>query len=273
MPPLRMTPFRIFLIAQIAGVLLIAGAGVAGAWPPSPAALVLLAAGAAAFAFGLYAGSRYLQRRIDVLSDALDSVREELYLAVNHWQATDPAARRALAEDYSRRHADMARIFESANQARRRDLLLAGSLGTAALEVGCSTGAIAAHFHQSGFECVGMDLSHFALAHGLEGVPYVQGDACRLPFADGSFDTVLLPEVLEHLEDPEAALRDAVRVARKRVVASIPLGPMWDPTHCRIYSRESALALFEQAPELTILHTAEVEPWIVIACERQPADR
>lgn len=46
-----------------------------------------------------------------------------------------------------------------------------------------------------------------------------------------SWDTVLLGEVLEHLDDPGGLLRDAFRVARERVVFSVPLLGWCDPTH------------------------------------------
>ena len=45
-------------------------------------------------------------------------------------------------------------------------------------------------------------------------VDFVVGDAERLPFADGSFDRVLLSLVLHQLERPESAVREAFRVLR-----------------------------------------------------------
>lgn len=44
----------------------------------------------------------------------------------------------------------------------------------------------------------------------------------RLDFEDNSFDTVVCSEVLEHLEDPEKALKELVRVTRKRVIITVP---------------------------------------------------
>jgi len=57
------------------------------------------------------------------------------------------------------------------------------------------------------------------------------GDACDLPFPDDSYDTVILGEVLEHLADPGPAFAEAFRVARDRVIMSIPLDGWADPTH------------------------------------------
>jgi SAM-dependent methyltransferase len=42
----------------------------------------------------------------------------------------------------------------------------------------------------------------------------VQGDALRLPFADGSFDRVIASEVLEHIPADESAMAELARVLR-----------------------------------------------------------
>lgn len=60
--------------------------------------------------------------------------------------------------------------------------------------------------------------------------PLVRGDAHRLPFRDGSFDTVCLGDILEHVADDVQVLREAVRVARVRVVATTPDEYGWDPS-------------------------------------------
>ncbi len=52
----------------------------------------------------------------------------------------------------------------------------------------------------------------------------VNGDALDLPFADGSFDRVIVSEVLEHVWDDERALVEIARVVRPggRVAATVP---------------------------------------------------
>lgn len=54
---------------------------------------------------------------------------------------------------------------------------------------------------------------------------FLRGDVTSLPFADHSFDVVMCCEVLEHLDDPAAALRELRRVARRALVLSVPHEP------------------------------------------------
>jgi len=45
--------------------------------------------------------------------------------------------------------------------------------------------------------------------------PDVQADAVHVPFRDGCFDAVICSELLEHVPDPPAVLREAYRILRK----------------------------------------------------------
>lgn len=50
----------------------------------------------------------------------------------------------------------------------------------------------------------------------------IVGSALDLPVSKLSVDTVVLCEVLEHLEDPARAIGQAAEVARERIVISVP---------------------------------------------------
>jgi SAM-dependent methyltransferase len=54
------------------------------------------------------------------------------------------------------------------------------------------------------------------------GVRAERYDGERVPLEDGAVDTVILIEVLEHLDDPRALLREAARVAARNVLVTTP---------------------------------------------------
>ncbi len=56
----------------------------------------------------------------------------------------------------------------------------------------------------------------------------LQGDATRLPFADGSFNRVITSEVLEHIQDDVAAIGELVRVLRPGGTFAATV-PTWYP--------------------------------------------
>lgn len=63
--------------------------------------------------------------------------------------------------------------------------------GGTILDVGCGTGYYTSLFATTGLQSVGLDVSLTGLLRGKSpNVHLVQGDACRLPFRDGSFDMV-----------------------------------------------------------------------------------
>jgi demethylmenaquinone methyltransferase/2-methoxy-6-polyprenyl-1,4-benzoquinol methylase len=67
-------------------------------------------------------------------------------------------------------------------------------------------------------------------------LPFVAGDAIRLPFADRSFDAVTISFGLRNVNDPEAALREMLRVTRPggRLVLCEFSHPTWGPFR-RVY--------------------------------------
>jgi 2-polyprenyl-3-methyl-5-hydroxy-6-metoxy-1,4-benzoquinol methylase len=49
----------------------------------------------------------------------------------------------------------------------------------------------------------------------------------ELPFAEGEFEAAAAMEVLEHVPDPDAVLREMSRVARRWLLVSVPREPFW----------------------------------------------
>jgi SAM-dependent methyltransferase len=56
----------------------------------------------------------------------------------------------------------------------------------------------------------------------------VTGDATRIPFPDGAFDTVIAAEVLEHLPADQVAINEIARVLRPGGMAAVTV-PAWLP--------------------------------------------
>jgi 2-polyprenyl-3-methyl-5-hydroxy-6-metoxy-1,4-benzoquinol methylase len=74
-----------------------------------------------------------------------------------------------------------------------------------------------------------------------------QMDATSLAFEADAFDGATLLEVLEHMPEPARAAREAVRVARRFVVATVPSKPDDNPEHIHLFDGRSLARLFEDA--------------------------
>lgn len=94
--------------------------------------------------------------------------------------------------------------------------------GQSVLDLGCGYGAYSLALASSGRRCVGCDVNlEYLKPARASGLPVVAVDTA-LPFADKTFDTVLLFEVVEHVPPIEAILQEAFRVARKNVLITVP---------------------------------------------------
>ena len=105
-----------------------------------------------------------------------------------------------------------------------------------------------------------------------------------LPYKDGSFDLIVCTEVLEHLEDPQKALLEIVRVSKKYAILSVPNEPIFrlsnllagkyvlgfgnSPGHINHWSPLS-LINFVKKSGLRILKTKFPFPWIIVLAEKQ----
>ena len=85
------------------------------------------------------------------------------------------------------------------------------------LDLGCQHGLMTTLFDRTGWSFIGVDLNPKSLrfvhaAH--QRWPLARVNAAALPFSDEHFDLVNFSEVIEHLSDPRAALREIRRCLR-----------------------------------------------------------
>ncbi|HMD88215.1 MAG TPA: class I SAM-dependent methyltransferase [Anaerolineaceae bacterium] len=88
------------------------------------------------------------------------------------------------------------------------------------LDVGTGSGLFAEQFAARGLQVTGLDANANMLPAAQQYVPagtFHEGTAEQLPFPDGSFDLVFMGLLLHETDDTLAALREARRVALKRL--------------------------------------------------------
>jgi ubiquinone/menaquinone biosynthesis C-methylase UbiE len=98
------------------------------------------------------------------------------------------------------------------------------------LDAGCGEGFVAEIVlrQMPGLALTGIDFNPDAVtvaATKVPGATFRTASIFTIPYPDASFDVVGCFEVLEHQEDPAAALRELARVARRAVILSVPHEP------------------------------------------------
>lgn len=159
---------------------------------------------------------------------------------------------------------------DNPNDSHFQVVQLVGS-GHDVLDVGCADGDVGRLLQETGNRVSGLDRDEEAAEKAradLERVVVADLDTSSLldHFEAASFDVVVLADVLEHLREPERALREATELLREggRLVLSVPnvahgalrlalLQGRWtyteagllDRTHLHFFTRSSLLQLLE----------------------------
>lgn len=179
--------------------------------------------------------------------------------------AVDPA----LAELYEAKAQTYAEFGNGAIAEQARRLLPDGGR---VLDVGCASGGLLALLRPRAGHLAGLELSATAAHAAAQVADHVVQGALEdpdLPFEAGSYDLVVLADVLEHLPDPAAGLARAVgwcRPAGGAVLVSVPNVAHWqarlallrgrwpqedsgtfDASHLRWFTRDALAALLHQA--------------------------
>lgn len=121
------------------------------------------------------------------------------------------------------------------------------------LDIGCGSGIYSGYLSSLGHEVEGVDNEKEFVDEARRMYPQIkfhQADAAKLPLGNKQFDTVLLFDIIEHLDDNKV-LKEAGRVG-KRILISVPHSNQkllteyslthshyLDKTHLRTYTPES----------------------------------
>lgn len=125
-----------------------------------------------------------------------------------------------------------------------------------ALDVGAAAGGNTRVLREAGWRCLALEHSETGavLAQG-RGLTVVRGDATRLPLEDGCLGLAVAFDVLEHIEDDDAAARELLRCLRPggHLLVAVPVDMrLWSAHdeavgHVRRYARQEVVDLLERA--------------------------
>jgi SAM-dependent methyltransferase len=156
-------------------------------------------------------------------------------------------------------------------------LALARRLAEPILDFGCGSGALVRALRQAGLSASGIEISRAEIAQSLqEDVrPHIKLYDGRfpLPFRDGQFASVVCSEVLEHIPDFAAAVREMARLAPSLLltvpdISSIPtLFPhrvvpwhLLEATHVNFFTERSLRStLADLFPDMTFFRLGAFE--------------
>jgi 2-polyprenyl-6-hydroxyphenyl methylase/3-demethylubiquinone-9 3-methyltransferase len=120
-------------------------------------------------------------------------------------------------------------------------------VGNRMLDVGCGGGLLAEEFARLGLYVTGVDPSlssvttarNHARQSGLQ-IDYLTATGEKLPFANGSFDSVVCADVLEHVDSPPVVIAEISRVLKNGGVF------LYDTINRTLRSRVAVIGIFQE---------------------------
>lgn len=156
------------------------------------------------------------------------------------------------------------------------------------LEAGCGEGNVAAFLkNRYGVPVDAFDISEKVIAKAKEDfkdIHFSVGSIYEIKAADESYDIVIASEVLEHMEEPEKALAELLRVSKKYVFVSVPREPLWrllnlcrlkyihdfgnTPGHIQHWSKASFKKFYMKTTELLDVKIKSPTPWTMLLSKK-----
>lgn len=173
-------------------------------------------------------------------------------------------------------------LLSNKNNTERMFWTIYHLIGTV-LDVGCEYGYLTiqiSRYHQ----VLGIDIDPSCLAIALQGVESCNSSAeiCmdpidirkRTSFQDRKFDTILLAEVIEHIEPQyhQAVMEESMRLCKKRLIVTTPCEGRMMPekvkSHVCNLSQQQMLCLVTDS-EFDVEHHRINETWQAIIADRK----
>jgi SAM-dependent methyltransferase len=165
------------------------------------------------------------------------------------------------------------------------DELWAKAAPDSILDVGCGEGVLTEEWAErlGDRRIVGIDLDDPKLRaewdkRSRPNLEYRVEEATSLSFGDDEFDMATAIEVLEHVPEPAATLAEMARVARRRLLVSVPREPLWrglnmargaywgalgnTPGHVNHWSKRSFVSLLSRYG--TVEEARSPFPWTMV---------
>ncbi len=116
-----------------------------------------------------------------------------------------------------------------------------------------------------------------------KGVSFGVESIYDLNHTDGEFDLVFCLEVMEHLEEPEKALKEISRITKEYVIISVPREPLWrilnmargsywkdlgnTPGHINHWSKRGVSKFISR--EFKVLKVCSSTPWTMVLAQKK----
>ncbi len=147
--------------------------------------------------------------------------------------------------------------------------------GPRVLEMACGNGDMSVVIARKNIKLYGIDIkpNGIAMAQKTARAQKVSDktdfqvvDAAKTGFESDSFDSVIIPELIEHIKDPHLIINEALRVVKPGglLLVSVPDGPDPNPDHIRCFFKESLKIELSQYTDEIIWHALPFKRWLIV---------
>jgi glycosyltransferase involved in cell wall biosynthesis len=152
--------------------------------------------------------------------------------------------------------------------------------GPAVLEMACGNGDMSVVIARKNYMLHGIDLKKKGIERAnktaraqkvSQNVVFETGDAAQSGFPEEHFNTVIIPELVEHIKDPHLIIREALRVAKREglILISVPDGPDPNPDHIRCFFKETLKVELSQYTDEITWYNLPFKRWLIVTFRKK----